>query len=383
MTQENPSSSETPRDEKDILDLTANRTDPAEEAGIVREEPAEMPLPPGDMPEPAAASPDDAVVTPPAQVKSASAPAMIGAGILGGLVALAAAFSMQYAGYLPSASPEQARSVPSEDIAALRAEIDGLKQQLTTIPADLGGTEDLQKRIAALEAGGSEKAASAEDAAAIQALQSKLSSLEAAQSQAAQETGQTVADLTTRLAAAEKTLKEKPGEAAVSKAIAATYLKAAVDRGDPFLTELETFASLAKDDPGIAELRPLAAAGVKSRAMLAKEFDAVAQAIIDAGNAPLADQSMTDRLLASARSLVSVRPVGNVEGNDAGAIVARMEDKLKNGDLKGASLEWDGLPDEGKKASAAFKTELDTRIKVDEIVRALAQRSATAAIQAG
>ena len=303
---------------------------------------------------------------------------MIGAGILGGLIALAAAGSMQYAGYLPGASAES-----SPEIASLRSEVDGLKQQLATIPTDLQPGDALEKRLAALEAKGDTTAANPETESQIKALQDTVAQLKNASATAAEQANTQLSDLGDRLAPAEKTLKDQPGEAAVSKAIAATYLKAAVDRGDPFLTELQTFSSLAPDDPAIAGLKRMAATGIKSKAALATEFDATATAISEALNQPVQGESMTDRLMASARSLISVRPVGNVTGTDWGAILARMEDKLTNGDIKGAALEWDGLPDGAKAASKDFKAELDARATADDLTRGMAERTATPAVNAG
>ncbi|MBB4065239.1 COG4223 family protein [Gellertiella hungarica] len=375
-----------PEEGKDILDLKAepapspDSPDMSPDAGRENDTSSASAASTSEAPNAAPASP------PPQIQRRQSTPAMIGAGILGGLIALAAAGSMQYAGYLPSTAPNSEQPDAGSDIEALRAEIDGLKQQLATIPADIAPTGKLEERIAALESRASDTSGGGdltEVTARIAAVDERLGTLQQTATQGESAANQKIADLTTRLEAAEKTLREKPGEAAVSRAIAAAYLKAAVDRGDPYLTELETFASLSPDDPAIGDLRSLAATGVKSRADLLHDFDAVAGAIMDAASQPEPGEGFADRLWASARSLVSVRPVGNVEGNDAGAVLARLEDKLKNGDLKGASLEWEALPEAARKVSEAFKTNLDARVKADELTRGIAERSRTAAVQAG
>lgn len=105
-----------------------------------------------------------------------------------------------------------------------------------------------------------------------------------------------------------------------------------------------------------------------SRAELIRQVPDVATAIVNAVNQPDPNQSWSDRLMASATSLVSVRPVGNIEGKSVQAIAARIEDKVKNGDLPGASAEWNDLPTEGKQASAAFKQSLEARIRVEDLV---------------
>lgn len=404
MVQDPSSSRDQEKDKPDILDLKAEPgidQIEAKEPGQEEAAPAEaVETGPGEAAaetetvSPAAdAGPGGAATAePPSAPYASQAPAgrsagpstaaLVGAGILGGLIALLAAGSMQYAGYLPGGAPSSGKS--SDDIAGLRAEVDGLKQQLATIPAEAAPSDALEKRIAALEDQTAKNAgADPETATKISALEERLAGLQSAADKAQAADGQKIEELSGRLAEAEKTLKEQPGEAAVSRAIAATYLKAAVDRGDPFLTELETFAALSPEDPAVQDLRPLAANGVKSKSALSAEFGDQAKRILDAVNEPESGEGFADRLLASARSLISVRPVGNVEGTDAGAILARMEDKLKNGDVKGAALEWEGLPEAGRKVSEPFKADLDKRAKADDLTRGLAERSATPAVNAG
>lgn len=375
MVSDHSSSNETPKDEPDILDLKANAPVEAEPSAFHEEPLHEQP------PEP-----EPAVAASAASTSTSSMPGLVAAGILGGLIALTAAGSMQYAGYLPSTgSKAQAPIDNTDEISTLRQEIDGLKQQLAGIPADIQPTGDLEKRIAAMEATGN-GASGAADPAFAEQLTRLQQTVEGMKSEAAKIEGSAdsdIAALAARLEAAEKTLREQPGEAAVSKAIAATYLKAAVDRGDPFLTELETFAALSPDDPAVAELKAMASTGVKSKAALSAGFDDMAKAALEAVNQPLQGEGLTDRLLASARSLISVRPVGNVEGSDAGAILARMEERLKNGDIKGAALEWEGLPETARKASEGFRKELEARARADELTRGLAERTATPAVNAG
>jgi hypothetical protein len=401
MVHDPSSSSNNKKDEPDILDLqatpneakaetaAANTDEAPVEAGPESEAPASETVTGTESTAPEAA-PD--YTAGPSSSLSSTAPArsgtstsgLIGAGILGGLIALLAAGAMQYAGYLPGSAPQAVSSDVSSEVAGLRAEIDGLKQQLSTIPAEAPNTADIEKRIAALEQeigkpGGPDQ----ETVSRMASLEERLAGLQAASDQARDAGNKTMSDLSNRLAEAEKTLREQPGETAVSRAIAATYLKASIDRGDPFLTELDTFAALAPEDPAVQELRSMAASGVKSRSQLTDMFNDQAKLIMDAVEQPNPGEGLTDRLLASARSLVSVRPVGNVEGNDAGAVLARMEDKLKNGDVKGAALEWEGLPEAGRKASEAYKADLDKRARADDLTKGLAERSATPAVNAG
>jgi len=172
----------------------------------------------------------------------------------------------------------------------------------------------------------------------------------------------------TRLTEAERKLEEPRSDIEMARAIALAGLKTAIDRGGPFLSELDALKSVSPEDPAIASLTPLASIGIPSRSDLAREFGQVADDILAAINQPLAGEGWTDRLLSSARSLVKVRPVGNVEGETPEAIVARVENKLQNGDLKGAALEWELLPGAGKEASSDFATKLKNRIEAEESV---------------
>ncbi|WP_222318890.1 COG4223 family protein [Rhizobium leguminosarum] len=330
-----------------------------------------------DAPEEEPVAPEPSFIPPPEQPapKSAGTSGLIAAGIFGGLVALLGAGAIQYAGYLPGSSTPQTTSPETADLAG---EIDGLKQTVANLAANPAGTDDgeLAKRVAALETTAKAPAVAAPtDSGNVEALNQKIAELTGqvdqlrstlAQSSEQQTTNR--ADIAKRLEEAEKKLNEPREDVAVAQAIAAAALKAAIDRGGPFLAELDTFAGVAPDDPAVADLKAFAETGIPSRTELVGEVPDVATAIVEAVNQPDPNQSWSDRLMSSAKSLVTVRPVGNIEGESVEAIAARMEEKVKNGDLPGASAEWNSLPALGKQASAAFKQSLEARIRVEELV---------------
>ncbi|WP_198364237.1 COG4223 family protein [Rhizobium leguminosarum] len=330
-----------------------------------------------DAPEEEPAAPESSFTPPPEQPapKSAGTSGLIAAGIFGGLVALLGAGAIQYAGYLPGSSAPQTTSPETADLAG---EIDGLKQAVANLAANPASADngELEKRVAALETAAKAPAVAAPaDSVNVEALNQKIAELtgqvDQLRSTLAQSSEQQTtngADIAKRLEEAEKKLNEPREDVAVAQAIAAAALKAAIDRGGPFLAELDTFAGVAPDDPAVADLRAFAETGIPSRAELVGEVPDVATAIVEAVNQPDPNQSWSDRLMSSAKSLVSVRPVGNIEGESVEAIAARMEDKVKSGDLPGASAEWNNLPALGKQASTAFKQSLEARIRVEELV---------------
>ncbi|MBP2443341.1 hypothetical protein JOH51_000780 [Rhizobium leguminosarum] len=308
--------------------------------------------------------------------KSAATSGLIAAGIVGGLVALLGAGAIQYAGYLPGGS--SAPQTTSPQTTDLSSEVDGLKQAVANLAANPASAGDgaLEKRVAALEAVAKAPVAAAPtDSANVEALNQKIAELtgqvdqlRATLSQSSEQQTTSGADIAKRLEEAEKKLNAPREDVAVARAIAAAALKAAIDRGGPFLGELDTFAGVAPDDPAVADLRAFAETGIPSRAELVRQVPDVATAIVEAVNQPDPNESWSDRLMSSAKSLVSVRPVGNIDGESVEAIAARLEDKVKSGDLPGASAEWNNLPAAGKQASAAFKQSLEARIRVEELV---------------
>lgn len=331
---------------------------------------AETPIEPATT---AAAETPTSEPTPPAR-SGPALPALIAAGIFGGLVALAGAGSMQYAGYLPAVGRETA---PPVDMSGLSADVEALKSQLAGLANAPAAPTDprLEERLAALETAVTNQASTAADTAALDELRQRLvqadEALAALKGEAADNASaltETEARLTERLAEAEKKLEEPRTDVEMAKAIALTALKSATERGGPFMAELDALASITPDDPAVERLRPHAATGIASRAELVRKFGNVADTILSAIHQPDPNEGIGQRLLSSALSVVKVRPVGNVEGTTPEAILARMEDKLQNGDLKGASLEWESLPEQGKAVSTDYVSTLKTRIEIETVV---------------
>eukprot|EP01030_Chromulinospumella_sphaerica_P015947 gene15948-15756_t len=70
--------------------------------------------------------------------------------------------------------------------------------------------------------------------------------------------------------------------------------------------------------------------------------------------------------------------VGEVDGEGPDAIVARMETRITNGDFVAAAAEWDKLPEPAKKASQTYKTSLDARIRVEQLVGSTLKKAVSA-----
>lgn len=143
------------------------------------------------------------------------------------------------------------------------------------------------------------------------------------------------------------------------RAVAILQLRDAILAGRPFESELETARALTPNDTGagtsawsaaLDALAPHAAAGVPALAALRASFPAVARAILAAPTSA-ASGDWVAGALRRISALVTVRPAGPVEGTEPGAIVARAEARLADGDLAGAVAELDAL--DGPPAAAA------------------------------
>ena len=219
------------------------------------------------------------------------------------------------------------------------------------------------------------------DAEIIAALNERIAAIEA-QVKSADEANTAIDG---RLGAFEQSLQglsskveAQAGQPKIALAIASSALKSAIERGVPFQSEIETFAAIAPQSPDIADLRGYAEDGVATQAELVAETDAAANAMIAAAAPPKKDAGIVERLLTSAESLVSVRPIGAVEGDGVPEIVARMEVAIQAGDLEKALAEYETLPEQAQAAGAAFAERIRARMQVEK----LADQAVAGAMQA-
>jgi len=330
-----------------------------------------------------------------------SAPGLL-PGLAGGVIALLVAGGLQYAGVLGSPG------AGTGDNGQMQAEIASLKSQLADLGAAANGGAALKGDVdglaAALQQVKSDiealksTAGQAGSGEALAALDGRIKQVETAVTSLSQNNGAAseIAALTERVSGLDAALKSA-GEAAtaddgkiatleqsvsaltskvdaqasqpkIALAIAASALKAAVDRGAGFGAELETFAAISPEAPELAALRAHAEKGVPTRADIVAETDAVANAMIVAAKPVNEDAGILERLVSSAEQLVQVRPIGAVEGTGVPETVARMEMATNQGDFAKALAEYDTLPETAKAAGADFVAKLKARLDVETLV---------------
>jgi hypothetical protein len=128
------------------------------------------------------------------------------------------------------------------------------------------------------------------------------------------------------------------------RAVAANALRAAVERGEPFATELAAAKPLAADPSLLVSLEPFAASGVTPATILARDLTALVPAMLRASSTVPQDAGFLDKLQANAERLVRIRPVGSAAGDDAASVIARVENKATLGDIDAALAEMMKLP---------------------------------------
>jgi hypothetical protein len=136
--------------------------------------------------------------------------------------------------------------------------------------------------------------------------------------------------------------------------IAAEALRAAVERGAPYQSELKAVQALGVDTKKTEALEPFAASGVPSAASLARELEALVPALQDASAPQSGDTTFIERLKSNAQKLVRITPLNAPPGNDPQAVVDRIRLDAARTDIGAALADINALPESAKPPAAAF-----------------------------
>jgi hypothetical protein len=223
-----------------------------------------------------------------------------------------------------------------EQIDVYRAELDGLR----------GEVGALQDRVGSLAARIDEVAATADR------------QIETAQ--------QRVAEIQSQ---ADTALSAKAVEADLA------LIRAAVASGQPFAEPVQRLAA-----SGVAlpeGLDAAAASGVATMAALRERFPDAAHAAIRASIVASAGDGIMARSRAFLEAQVASRSLTPKEGTSPDAVLSRMEDRLRNDDLKGALAEAGNLPSEAAEAMADWLDAARRRVAAVEAVATLGTTAPT------
>jgi hypothetical protein len=272
---------------------------------------------------------------------------------------------------LPWGGAPETRPAPA-DTSGIEAKLSALEQRVARLeqrPAPNPQAEALsalgdrlaaiEQRIATLAAAASSQTA----ADATKGLQSEIQSL----SQKLDEQSQLLAKLQSRDAA---------GGTDAALVVTVGQMRATLATARLYAAELQAAEALAKDRPDIlAELHKLdgrASEGVPTLAMLTERFAAVAKTAAQSSPPAAADQGWRARVLATLKSLVTIRRAGEPQGKGAesGSALAEAQVALKNGDLAAAAAAVRRADGSGSPAMASWLEDAQARLDAETALAA-------------
>lgn len=396
------------------IDLEAKEIPPAgtpdtDVPGAAASAAAEAPMePPADSGSPGSVPPADDLPgdAPPPERSGALKPLVIG-----GIAGAAAAAIVIAIGWSAGLFGGEQAATPDPRIAALETQIKQLQSRPAAPAANTGASDALAARIAKIEDSVSKISAAPADDNALKSLGVALAALNrrydelaanlrdtqsrtaAAEKAAAdlrsnvQDVSKTaaaagassadVASLQQRLTALEE--QSKTARAELTKAtesdrsarlaLSAAAVRDAVLRGVPFAEELAQSKALGADEKTLAPLWPFAASGVPTAKTLAKELTDLLPQMKKAVGTPAASGGFLDRLKTNAEGLVRVRPAGAPAGNDASAVLARIEQNAAQDNIAAALTDIGLLPEAARQVAANWVTRATARQKALDAAR--------------
>jgi hypothetical protein len=283
-------------------------------------------------------------------------PAILVALLTGAVAGLAGAWMFSSSGSAPAdlsgvrneitqlsarVTQQEAKQAPVIDLAPLTERIG----KLETASGELRGELAELKKI-------SEALANVPTAAEIAAVNRRLAAIEE--------------KLTALAAPKAEAPKTTPQPADI---VALGSLRDAIAAGVPFARELNAVRAILKERANeLAPLEKFAADGLPTVAALAKRFEPLASKI---ANPPPADGGVVTRLWNNATRMIEVRPVGEPQGNEPGAVVARIETKLGRGDLAGALDEAKALPPQAREIGKDWFEAAERRRDAEALIKNL------------
>jgi hypothetical protein len=294
--------------------------------------------------------------------------------LAGGVLGLAAAYGLAWAGLWPSAPVEIAPADPR--LAQLTTAIPELRTVTETTQSELAA---LNQRISGLEAGGPAPAADmpAADIAGIEAdiaaltariddlnppassngssqdvavaaVRQSIAGLEARLNELSARVGTTeagVQTLQTSVAATSAALDEQPSDigAVLQLPLILSGFEAAFGSGRPYESELAALRAAIPDVSVPTRIANEAASGLTRADVIAARFGEVLPAML-AGRPANPDAGWQDGALDWFRSAIALRPTGETEGDDPQAVVSRLEAAIARRDFAMAETLFASLP---------------------------------------
>lgn len=260
----------------------------------------------------------------------------------------------------------------AKQLAELRKSVD----ERVAATTGASGPADMSERLDALKADVNQTAAALQSAnEETSSVKAEISALKSSLVKAS-DVAAAIAPVEQRVSALDETMRSvvqaeadrKTYTERVALSLELQSLKRALDSGRPYANELDAVKRLAAADIDLAALEQFKTTGVPPLADLANEFRPVAHAAIIA-ETPAAEGGVVDKLIAGAKSVVSIRKVGHApDDKSTEATVGRIELALKDGRLADAVSESDALPAKARGVAAPFFEKVAARVAIESAV---------------
>ena len=181
--------------------------------------------------------------------------------------------------------------------------------------------------------------------------------------------------------AAVKNIAENAAEVAASKnagisgdasgmatALAVASLERALQDEAPFEVELNALQGVAGDNVALADLSAYAATGLASEVTLLGQFSDLLDAALVA-DLKGDGKSILDKFIGNAKAVISIRKTGDVAGDTAEAVLARMEVAVLNKNLSAAMVEGGGLEGPAGAVFAPWIAAVKNRLAAQDLMR--------------
>jgi hypothetical protein len=282
------------------------------------------------------------------------------AGFAGAAIMTSALFALWFAGLVPSRDAGTTTIADPAAVAAFNQRLAKIESSIAKLPAgDQGTSERLSAADNALKSLGIALTAINKRSDEVAANAAEVRARADASEKALTELRDSVQDLTKnssaglspadvdsvqkRLAALEQAVKSAPTDRGARLALSAATLRDTVMSGAPFAAELDEVKSLGAGEKALAPLMPFAATGVPQAAALAQELRVLIPAMQKVAGAQAPAGGFLERLQANAGKLVRIRPLDGPAGDDAAAVITRIEIESTRADIPAALADLERL----------------------------------------
>jgi len=274
------------------------------------------------------------------------------AGFAGAAIMTAALLALWFAGLVPARDAGTSIAEPAS-VAAVNQRLAKIEASIARLSgSDQGVTERLSAADNALKSLGIALAAINKRSDEVAANAAEARARADASEKALTDLRNSVQDLTKnssaglspadvdsvqkRLAILEQVVKNAPTDRGARLALSAATLRDTAVSGAPFSTELDEVKSLGASEKALAPLVPFAGTGIPQASALAQELRAFLPAMQKAAGAQAPAGGFLDRLQANAGKLVRIRPLDAPAGDDAAAVLARLDVDTTRADIPAA-----------------------------------------------